>query len=139
MAYTGQGLWIDNGAGPIQNPALSQADFNTGLALWQAANGKQFYQNGLALIATFVDSFAATIIAIGVGQGDTNALAVIKWMHAIYSYYTTNLSTVTGWTLPSQIVQNTMNYTTVGSCPIGLGALATSVVTTLSTKYPGQV
>ena len=139
MTYNGPALWIDNGSGPIQNPALSQADFNTYLAQWQATNGQAFYQNGCALISTFLDSLTAFLVAAGTGVGDTNALAVVKWMHAVYTYYTTNLATVKAWTTPMGMNQAMMQYTSVGPCPVALGTLATSVVTALNTKYPGQV
>ena len=135
----GAGSRFDNGSGPVQNPALSSADFNTYLAQWQTANGAAFYQNGCALISTFLDSLTAFLVAAGVGVGDTNALAVVKWMHAVYSYYTTNLATVKAWDTPAGMNQAMMSYTSVGACPVTLAALATSVVTALNTKYPGQV
>ena len=139
MAYNGPGLWIDDGAGPVQNPALTQTQFNTNLALWQAANGEQFYQNALTVIAAFMDPLAAMIVATGAAIGDSNALSVVKWIHSIYTYYTTNLATVKGWATPTAMDQSMMGYTTLVTPPVTLLAVATSVLAALNTKYPGKV
>ena len=132
-----QPLWIDNGSGPVQNPAV--ANFAAQLAIWQSNNAAEFYNNGMALINTFLDPFTAMLVSIGADLGDANALAVIKWMHSVYTFYAANVATVQGWTLPSQRVAATMSYSSVGAAPVTLLALATSVMAALNTKYPGKV
>jgi hypothetical protein len=130
---------MDTGSGPVQNPALSQADFNTYLAQWQAANGAQFYQNAMTVISSFMDPLAAMIVATGAALGDANALSVVKWIHSIYTYHTTNLATVKGWATPAAMNVNMMSYSTLSTPPVTLLAVATSVLAALNTKYPGQV
>ena len=132
-------IWVDSGSGPAPNPALTQAQFNVALAQWQAQNASDFYQAGVALVSSFMDAIAALIVASGVGHGDANALQIVKWVHAIYTFYATNKATVQGWTTPAAVDQSIMNYTSVGGPPVTLLTVATSVIAALNTKYPGQV
>ena len=80
-------LWIDNGSGPIRNPALSDAEFAEGLesmkqsntaALWEAAHNYEYFQ---------VSGSAVGLLALGVAQSKPKCIAVMTWIQSIWTLY----------------------------------------------------
>lgn len=80
-------LYIDNGSGPIQNPELTQEEFDAGLiqmkesnvaALWQAAHDYELAE---------ISGTAVGLLTLGTIKGGPIAIAIQVWCQSIWLLY----------------------------------------------------
>lgn len=80
-------VWIDNGTGPVRNPALTDEEFQQGLsylqaqnvdALWQAAHDYEYAQ---------ISGTAIGLLTMGVSQGKPKSTAVMQWIQSVWALY----------------------------------------------------
>jgi len=88
-------LWVDHGEGPVQNPDLTQDEFNAGLATLAAQNVQALWQAATDYEVSQISGSAIGMLAIGVLKGLPKSLAVEAWIQSIWSLYYTRKSQVT--------------------------------------------
>ena len=89
------GLWIDNGDGPVQNPALTQDEFNAGLAALAAQNVDALWQAATDYQEAQISGAAYGIVTLGVIQQKPKALSVMAWINSVWALYYTRKPKVT--------------------------------------------
>jgi hypothetical protein len=88
-------LWIDDGFGPAQNPALTQDAFNAGLTEMCAANVNELWQTATNYQNTWISDAAFSLVAIGVMQKGPISTAIYDWINSIWTLYYTNKTQIT--------------------------------------------
>lgn len=88
-------LWIDDGAGPVRNPELTDEEFAAGLEqvkqnnirmLWQAAHDYEYEQ---------ISGTATGLLVLGVSAQKPKSLAVQAWVTSIWALYYTRKPLIT--------------------------------------------
>lgn len=116
-------LWVDDGNGPVRNPALTDEEFNAALeqlkqsnlqALWQAADSYQ---------TQFISSVAIGLLTIGVIQAKPKSMAVMAWTQALWAEYYTRKAQVT-WDSPESL----FDFSSCGPMPYTVPELQVEVI-----------
>ena len=87
MFIPGTPLWVDDGTGPVQNPALSSDDFAAGLADLQAKNLDSLWQAAHDYEFARISGTAVGLLAVGVQKGGPVSLAIQAWCNSIWDLY----------------------------------------------------
>ena len=88
-------LWIDNGEGPVQNPALTQDEFDAGLASLAAQNVQALWQAATDYQEAQISGAAYGLITLGVIQQKPKALSVMTWINSVWALYYTRKPQIT--------------------------------------------
>lgn len=116
-------LWVDNGDGPMPNPALSQQEFDAGLesmkqqnvaALWQAAHDYEYAQ---------ISGTAVGVLAAGVAKGGPVSMAIQQWCLSIWTLYYSRKPIVT-----HQWNAYLLDFSSCGQIPHTIPELMTEVL-----------
>ena len=88
-------LWIDNGTGPVQNPDLTQDEFNAGVASLTAQNVEALWRAATDYQESQISGAAYGLVTLGVIQQKPKSLAVMGWINSIWSLYYTRKPQIT--------------------------------------------
>ena len=88
-------LWVDNGTGPMQNPDLTQDEFDAGLAAMQADNVRALWQAATDYQESYISGAAYGLVTMGVLQQKPKALSVMAWVNSVWAAYYTRKPQVT--------------------------------------------
>jgi len=82
-------LWIDrsDGNGPVQNPMLTQDDFNTGIAAAQAQNLDALWAAATRYEESYISGSAPRLVEWGVVKGLPKSVAIDGWIQSIWALY----------------------------------------------------
>ena len=80
-------LWIDNGSGPVRNPAITDDEFAAGLLELKAANLQLLWQSATDYQERYISGAAIGLLTIGVIQGKPKSAAVMAWINSVWALY----------------------------------------------------
>jgi hypothetical protein len=93
-------LWVDlgDGNGPIQNPDITQEQFDAGLAQMQADNVQALWQAATSYVEAQISGAAYGLVTLGVVKGAAacpKCAAVMAWINSVWAIYYTRKPQVT--------------------------------------------
>ena len=82
-------LWIDigDGNGPVQNPALTQDEFDAGVAELKAQNLQFLYDIAFRYQDTRFGQSGSHKLAIGIVKGGPVAKSIDTWIDSVWALY----------------------------------------------------
>lgn len=107
-----QALWVDHGEGPVQNPALTQEEFEAGIAQAKADNIAALWEAAHQWEYADINGGGIGMLTLGVIQGKPKALAAQAWIQSIWALYYQRKPLVTHVVDPSLL-----DFSSVGRCP----------------------
>ena len=119
-------LWIDHGTGPVQNPDITQSQFDSGLIQLQQDNVKYLKDSMTNYHKNFVSETELMFITVGASKGLPKCTAVFEWLLHIYTQYNTRITKVTySWD------QTLHDFSNCGSIPYPMQELIIEITTSL--------
>ena len=122
-------LWIDNGNGPVQNPDLTQDEFNEGLAVFVAQNIQALWQAATDYESAQICGSAIGLVTLGTVKGLPKSLAVLAWIQSIWTLYYQRKPQVT-----YQWDSALMDFSSCGPIPFTIPDLIAEVMTSSAGK-----
>ena len=105
-------LWIDDGSGPVRNPALTEAEFNAGIEAARASNVGTLWQAAHDYEYAEISGSAIGLLVLGVSQQKPKCMAVMAWIQSIWSLYYQRKPLVTHEWNPTLL-----DFSSCGPCP----------------------
>jgi len=120
-------LWVDDGNGPIQNPAISPEDFPALLAAWQANNVASLWQSAYSYEFNRISGTAVALLAQGVVKGGPVAKAILEWSNSLWALYYERKPLVLAWASPAGTDWTLMDFSSLGELPHSIPELLAEV------------
>ena len=119
-------IWVDHGEGPIQNPDITQEQFDAGLIQLQQDNINNLKTSMTTYHKQFVSETELMFITVGASKGLPKCTAVFEWLLHIYTQYNMRIAKVTYvWD------QALHDFSNCGNMPYSLKELIIEVTTSL--------
>jgi hypothetical protein len=107
----------------VQNPDITQDEFNAGIAQLQAQNVQALWQAATDYQESFISGAAYGLLTMGVMQGKPKSLAVMAWINSVWALYYQRKPTVTyTWD------QTLMDFSSCGDMPCSVPDLLSEVM-----------